>query len=119
MPLRQLKDLVAQKRDYIIIRESYARFFHGGRHSARTAAYLKICALLVPKEMKLEHTNSVSSLSDEELDQAIAAIKAMLAAQAGEPANVIEGTVEPVALPAPEAQSEPTPAPKLPRNRTA
>jgi hypothetical protein len=40
------------------------------------AAYLKICALLVPKEMKLEHTNSVSSLSDEELDQAIAAIKA-------------------------------------------
>ena len=83
------------------------------------AAYLKICALLVPKEMKLEHTNSVSSLSDEELDQAIAAIKAMLAAQAGEPANVIEGTVEPVALPAPEAQSEPTPAPKLPRNRTA
>jgi len=37
---------------------------------------LKICALLVPKEMKLEHTNSVSSLSDEELDQAIAAIKA-------------------------------------------
>ena len=67
---------MAQKRDYIIIRESYARFFHGGRHSARTAAYLKICALLVPKEMKLEHTNSVSSLSDEELDQAIAAIKA-------------------------------------------
>jgi hypothetical protein len=111
---------VAQKRDYIIIRESYARFFHGGRHSARTAGGLfEDCALLVPKEMKLEHTNSVSSLSDEELDQAIAAIKAMLAAQADEPANVIEGTAEPVALPAPEAQSEPTPAPKLPRNRTA
>jgi hypothetical protein len=42
----------------------------------------------------------------------------MLAARAGEAANVIEGTAEPVALPAPEAQSEPTPAPK-PRNRTA
>jgi len=27
VPLRQLKDLVAQKRDYIIIRESYASFF--------------------------------------------------------------------------------------------
>ena len=43
----------------------------------------------------------------------------MLAARAGEASNVIEGTAEPVALPAPEAQSEPTPAPKLPRNRTA
>ena len=80
---------------------------------------MKICALLVPKEMKLEHTNSVSSLSDEELDQAIAAIKAMLPAQAGEAASVIEGTAEPKELPAPEAQSEPTPAPKPPRNRTA
>jgi hypothetical protein len=27
VPLEQLKDLVAQKRDYIIIRESYARSF--------------------------------------------------------------------------------------------
>jgi len=94
-------------------------FMAVGIPPGQPAAYLKICALLVPKEMKLEHTNSVSSLSDEELDQAIAAIKAMLAAQAGEPANVIEGTAELVALPAPEAQSEPTPAPKLPRNRTA
>ena len=31
----------------------------------------------------------------------------MIAARAGEAANVIEGTAEPVALPAPEAQSEP------------
>src|SRR5262249_5950709 len=30
VPLRQLKDLVAQKRDYIIIRESYASFFIAG-----------------------------------------------------------------------------------------
>jgi hypothetical protein len=64
----------------------------------------------VPKEMKLEH----SSLSDEELDQAIAAIKAMLPAQAGEAANVIEGTAEPAALPAPEAQSEPPPRNEAP-----
>src|SRR5262249_47860707 len=34
-------------------------------------------------------------------------------------APAIQGLLEPVALPAPEAQSEPTPAPKLPRNRTA
>ena len=66
------------------------------------AAYLKICALLVPKEMKLEHSGGVKDLTDEELEQAIAAIKAMLAAQAGETAKVIEGEAEVVpSLPAP------------------
>src|SRR6516162_3978576 len=58
------------------------------------AAYLKICALLVPKEMKLEHSGGVKDLTDEELEQAIAAIKAMLATQAGEAAKVIEGEAE-------------------------
>jgi hypothetical protein len=66
------------------------------------AAYMKICALLVPREMKLEHSGGVKDLTDEELEQAIAAIKAMLAAQAGEAAKVIEGEAEPVpALPRP------------------
>jgi hypothetical protein len=55
------------------------------------AAYLKICALLVPKEMKLEHTNPLSRLSDEQLDQAIEAIEAILARRDGEAAKVIEG----------------------------
>jgi 2-oxoglutarate dehydrogenase complex dehydrogenase (E1) component-like enzyme len=70
------------------------------------AAYLKICALLVPREMKVEHSSGVASLSDEELEQAIAAIRAMLAAQA-ENAKVIEGTVEPAALPAPTELEQP------------
>src|SRR5262249_16002497 len=94
-------------------------FMAVGIPPGQPAAHLKICALLGPKGMKLEHTKSVSSLSDEEFDQTIAAIKGMLAAHGAEPPDVIEGTAEPVALPAPEAQSEPTPAPKLPRNRTA
>ena len=65
------------------------------------AAYMKICALLVPREMKLE-SGGVKDLTDEELEQAIAAIKAMLAAQAGEAAKVIEGEAEVVpSLPAP------------------
>jgi hypothetical protein len=38
------------------------------------AAYMKICALLVPKEMRLEHSGGVKDLTDEELEQAIAAI---------------------------------------------
>jgi hypothetical protein len=58
-------------------------------------------------------------MTDEQLDAALDALREILAARAGEAANVIEGTAETVALPAPEAQFEPTPAPKLPRNRTA
>jgi hypothetical protein len=41
-------------------------------------------------------------MSDEQIEEAIAAIKAMLAAQAGEAAKVIEGEAEVVpSLPAP------------------
>ncbi len=56
------------------------------------AAYMKICALLVPREMKVEHSASVSQLSDEQLDLAIEAIQGMLAARAGDQAKVVEGT---------------------------
>ena len=55
---------------------------------------MKICALLVPKEFKVERTGGVKDLTDEELDQAIAAVKAMLAARTGETAKVIEGEAE-------------------------
>ena len=53
-------------------------------------------------------------MSDEEIEQAIELIQTMLAARAGE---VIEGTAEPAALPAPngpspEAALEPAPLPK-------
>jgi hypothetical protein len=65
------------------------------------AAYMKICALLVPREMKVEHSNPIKGLTDEQLEAAIAAIKASLAARAGETAKVIEGEAEAVlALPA-------------------
>jgi hypothetical protein len=70
------------------------------------AAYLKILALLMPREQKVEHRNLVKDLTDEELDAAIEHLRAMLAAQAGEGAKVIEGAAETVALPAP-AEVEP------------
>jgi hypothetical protein len=79
-------------------------FRHGGPKAiervrrAQPASYMKILALLVPREHKLEHTNTISSLSDEELDAAIEHIKAKLAARAGETAKMIEGTVEPSAV---------------------
>jgi hypothetical protein len=83
------------------------------------AAFMKICALMIPKEMKLEHSgDGIKAMTDEQLETALEALRDLLARREAA-ANVIEGSAEPVALPAPEAQSEPTPAPNLPRKRTA
>jgi hypothetical protein len=74
------------------------------------AAYLKILALLVPREMQIEHTNRIKQMTDEQIEEAIEAIETMLTARAGEAAKVIEGTAEPAALPAPNgtaAQEDP------------
>ena len=66
------------------------------------AAYMKICALLVPREMQVEHSGGVKSKTDEELERGIEAIQAMLAARdAGSHAKMIEAVPERVALPAP------------------
>jgi hypothetical protein len=64
------------------------------------AAYMKICALLVPREMKLEHSGGVKAMSDEALENAIEALERMLGAK------VIEGAAEPVpALPPPSRKA--------------
>ena len=65
------------------------------------AVYLKILALLVPREMRLEPTGGVKAMTDEQIEAAIEAIQAMLEQRAGEAAKVIEGQAEPVALPPP------------------
>ena len=68
--------------------------------------------MLVPKEMKLEYQGGIKAMTDDQLDEALAALRQLLADRAAAAANVIEGTAEPVALPAPEAQSpEATPRP--------
>jgi hypothetical protein len=64
------------------------------------AAYLKILALLVPREHKVQHTNSLKDLTDEQLETMIEYLKTSLEAQAGGPFNVIEGTIEPSTAPA-------------------
>ena len=52
--------------------------------------------------MKIERSGGVKEMTDEQIEEAIAAIKAMLAARAGETAKVIEGEAEVVpSLPAP------------------
>ena len=66
------------------------------------AAYMKICALLVPREMQIDHTNRIKQMTDEQIEQAIEAIEEMLARRAGETAKVIEADAEAVpGLPAP------------------
>ena len=59
------------------------------------AAYMKICALLVPREMQIEHSGGVKAMSDERITAAIEAIEGWLAARsAGDNAKVIEGVAE-------------------------
>src|SRR5499433_288946 len=41
------------------------------------AAYMKICALLVPREMQVERSSTIKQMSDEQMEQAIAAIQEM------------------------------------------
>ena len=63
------------------------------------AAYLKICALLVPREHKVEQMNTFEGLSTEQIRAYIAAIQDRLDRRAaGDQAKVIEGeAVEPSA----------------------
>ena len=69
------------------------------------AAYMKICALLVPREMKVEHSNAIKAMSDEQIEAAIEYIEAALEAQARS-AKVIEGEAEVVpSLPAPSTRT--------------
>jgi hypothetical protein len=83
---------------------------HGEQVLARVrrespAAYLKVCAMLVPRELKIEHTGGVKATSDEELERGIEMITTMLAARdAGASARVIDAVPVPVALPAPSCK---------------
>jgi hypothetical protein len=67
------------------------------------ASYLKVCAMLVPKELQVEHSGGVKAMTDEQLERGIELIQEMLAhREAGANAKVIEGEAEVVpSLPAP------------------
>src|SRR5262249_3230060 len=68
------------------------------------AAYLKICALLVPREMKLEHSGGIKAMTTEQIERGIELIKEILAKRdAAANARVREGEAEVVpSLPAPD-----------------
>jgi hypothetical protein len=39
------------------------------------ASYLKVCAMLVPKELKMEHSGGVKAMTDEQLERGIELIQ--------------------------------------------
>ena len=81
-------------------------FRHGGPKAiervrrTQPAAYLKILALLCPREHKVEQSNVIKSLSDQELEAMIEYLKTSLEAQARGSIRVIEGMIEPTTIPA-------------------
>ena len=76
------------------------------------AAYLRCLTMLVPKEMKVEQTGGIKAMTDEQLDEALAALRDLLArreaAARGALASptVIEGQLASPGLPEPDENSE-------------
>ena len=65
------------------------------------ASYLKVCAMLVPKELRIEPSGGVKAMTDEEIERAIEMIEALIAQRdAAANAKVIEGEAVP-SLPPP------------------
>jgi hypothetical protein len=62
--------------------------------------YLKVLALLIPREHRVERSNSLKDLTDEQLEDMIEYIKTSLEAQVSGQIKVIEGTIEPTPVPA-------------------
>jgi hypothetical protein len=75
-------------------------FRHGGPKAiervrrTQPAAYLKILALLVPREHKVQHSSSLKDLTDEQLETMIDYLKTSLEAQAAGSVKLIEGMIE-------------------------
>src|SRR6516164_7953366 len=94
------------------IREMHLAFRRGGRKAiekvmrTQPAVFLKLLVLLVPREMKMEHSGGVKAMSDEEIEEAIEMIKAMVDQKLGEKAKVIEGVAEPVSEPGPRRKAK-------------
>jgi hypothetical protein len=68
--------------------------------------WLKVLAMLIPRDHTVQHSNPIKDLTDEQLEAAIEYIEAALAAKAGDQAKVIEGIAEPAALPTPELETQ-------------
>jgi|SRR5262249_1360225 len=86
------------------IREMHLAFRRGGRKAIekvmqnQPAVFLKLLVLLVPREMKLEHSGGIKAMTDEQIERSIEIIKEILAKRdAAANAKVVEGVAEPAA----------------------
>jgi hypothetical protein len=89
---------------------------HGEKAIARVrrdqpGVYLRCLTLLIPREHKVEQSNVIKNLSDQQIEDMIEYI---LAAQAGRSLKLIEGTIEPTAV---EATATPALEPPKPKSR--
>src|SRR5262249_30062497 len=65
--------------------------FRRGRRES-PASYLKVCAMLVPREMQIEHSGGVKAMTTDQIEGSIEYIKEQLAKrEAGANAKVVEG----------------------------
>src|SRR5262249_196972 len=61
------------------------------------AAYMKICAHLVPRELQVEHSGGIKAMTTEQIERSIEIIKEILAQrEAATNAKVIEGEAQEV-----------------------
>jgi Family of unknown function (DUF5681) len=77
---------------------------HGEKAVARVrrdqpGVWLKVIAMLIPREHKVQHSNPIKDLTDEQLEAMIEYIKTSLEAQAGRSVKLIEGMIEPTTVP--------------------
>ncbi len=69
------------------IRAMHKAFLEGGAAAInkvmrqQPAIFLKLLVLLVPRELEVTHSGGVKAMSDEQIEAAIEAIQAMLAAR--------------------------------------
>jgi hypothetical protein len=82
-----------------------AAFERGGQKAIdkvmreQPAIFVKMLTLLVPRELEVTHSGSIKQMSDQQIEDAIETIKAMLAARdAGAAAKVIEGKAVDLAM---------------------
>src|SRR5215472_4996642 len=68
------------------------------------AIFLKMLVLLVPRELQVEHSGSVKEMTDQQIEDAIAAIKAMIAERE---AGMIDVTPTTSSVEAPESDPDP------------
>jgi Family of unknown function (DUF5681) len=96
---------------------------HGEKAIARVreenpAMYLKVFAMVLPRQHKVEHTNPTESLSDEQLTLMIAELEERIARRtAGGDAKLIEGTVEATAGEATAGEATRPPVLEPPKRR--